>query len=498
MTLRTRLLLSLAVMALLLIYPALYGLSRLMEMSDVAQRLEGPQAEATAAVGRTRTALAELDRHQRAYIIAGDSLSRRAMWIALRSADRAVATLDRVGFGEAGDTVGHDLARLRAATTEIDSLVEAGAAAEATAAFRAVAAVYEEAGEGLVAASRTIEREGTRSLAETRAGIAATRSMIAVTAVLALLSAVGLGAWTVRAIGRPIMDLRDAMTGMAAGNFSAPDGLPYGRSDEIGDLSRSFRTMTEELARLQRLRAEFVSMASHELKNPLNVIGGYAEILDEGQFGELNPEQRQSLKAIHEQVRVLTRLVNQLLDLGRYEAGALDLQRDAVSVPDLLEGVVRSFGSLARQRGIDLCLRVSANAPPVIWGDVERLRNEVLGNLLSNAVKFTPSGGTVTVSAAADDRGLRIRVRDTGPGVPAEKVAFVFEKFYQADGPARSLGAGLGLAIARDMVVAHGGQIGVESEPGGGATFWFTIPMRTQDIPAEPGVVSIERARRAG
>jgi signal transduction histidine kinase len=129
---------------------------------------------------------------------------------------------------------------------------------------------------------------------------------------------------------------------------------------------------------------------------------------------------------------------------------------------------------------------------------VERLRNEVLGNLLSNAIKFTPAGGSVTLSAAADGRGLRVRVRDTGPGIPADKTALVFEKFYQADSPARTLGAGLGLAIARDMVIAHGGQIGVESEPGGGATFWFTIPVRVEDIPDEPGVVSIERARRAG
>jgi signal transduction histidine kinase len=497
-TLRARLLLSLALMGLLLIYPALYGLARLMEMGDVARRLEGPQAEATAAVGRTRTALAELDRHQRAYIVAGDSMSRRSMWIAVRNAEEGLTTLDRVGFGEAGSAVDDDLERLLAATTEIDSLVETGAAAQATTAFRTVAAAYDEAERGLVSASQAIEREGTRSLAETGAGIAATRSTIGVTALLALACAIGLGFWTVRAVGQPILDLRNAMAGMAGGNFSAPDGLPYERRDEIGDLSRSFRSMTEELGRLQRLRAEFVSMASHELKNPLNVIGGYAEILDEGQFGELNAEQRQSLKSIHEQVSVLSRLVNQLLDLGRYEAGALDLQRDAVSVPDLLEGVVRSFGSLARQRGIDLCVRISANAPPVVWGDVERLRNEVLGNLLSNAVKFTPAGGTVTVSAAADDRGLRVRVRDTGPGIPDEKAALVFEKFYQADGPARSLGAGLGLAIARDMIVAHGGQIGVESEPGGGATFWFTIPVRAEDIPDEPGVVSIERARRAG
>jgi signal transduction histidine kinase len=485
-------------MGLLLIYPALYGLARLMEIGDVARRLEGPQTEATAAVGRARTALAELDRHQRAYVVAGDSLSRRSMWVAVRRAQEAVATLERVGFVETAGGVDEDVGRLAAATVEIDSLVQAGAAAEATAAFRTVAPVYDEAEAGLVSVFGAIEREGARSLAETGAGITATRSTIALTVLLALASAFGLGLWTVRAVGRPILDLRNAMTGMAGGNFAVPEGLPYGRPDEIGDLSRSFRSMTEELARLQRLRAEFVSMASHELKNPLNVIGGYAEILDEGQFGELNAEQRQSLKEIHEQVSVLTRLVNQLLDLGRYEAGALDLQRDAVSVPDLLEGVVRSFRTLARQRGIDLCVRIAAHAPPVVWGDVERLRNEVLGNLLSNAIKFTPAGGSVTLSAAADGRGLRVRVRDTGPGIPADKTALVFEKFYQADAPARTLGAGLGLAIARDMVIAHGGQIGVESEPGGGATFWFTIPVRVEDIPDEPGVVSIERARRAG
>jgi CHASE3 domain sensor protein len=239
-TLRIRLLLSLSVMGLLLVYPGLYGLARLMEMGDVARRLEGPQAEATAAVGRARTALAELDRHQRAYIVAGDSVSRRSMWTAVRHAGEALGTLERVGFGEAGDAVDDDLERLLAATAEIDSLVEAGAATEATAAFRTVAAAYDEAERGLVSASRAIEREGTRSLAQIGEGIAATRSTIGVTVVLALASAIGLGLWTVGAVGRPILDLRNAMTGMAAGNFLVPDGLPYGRPDEIGDLSRSF------------------------------------------------------------------------------------------------------------------------------------------------------------------------------------------------------------------------------------------------------------------
>lgn len=498
MSLRSRLLLSLGVMGLLLIYPALHGLSRLVQIRDVAERLGGPQAEAAAAVGQARRALSELDRHQRTYIVAGDSLSRRSMWLSLQRAEAAVTTLREAGYEEPASGLAGDLRHLAAVSLRVDSLVEAGASGRATAYFQSAKAAFDETDARFEEVIRGIQQERERALIETGAHIAAAQTTVRRSALIAFCLALALGFWVVRAVSLPIRHLRSAMTDVAAGTLSAPDTLPYGRRDEIGDVCRSFRTMTAELARLQRLRAEFVSMASHELKNPLNVIGGYAEILDEGQFGELNDEQRRSLRTINDQVSVLSRLVNQLLDLGRYEAGALDLQRDAVSVPDLLGGVVRSFETLARQRGIDLSIEMAAAAPPVVWGDVERLRNEVLGNLLSNAVKFTPAGGRVTVAAAGDPRGLRIEVRDTGEGIPAEQRQLVFEKFYQGQSSARVLGAGLGLAIARDMVAAHGGEIGVDSEPGRGATFWFTVPVRADDLPADAAVVPIDRARRAG
>ena len=498
MTLRARLVMSLTVMALILIYPALYGLNRLVEIGGIAERLEGPQAEAAAAVGRARKALAELDRHQRTYIVAGDSLSRRAMWQSLERTGEALGTLRRTGYGESTAALAASLEELAAASASVDSLVEAGATGQATAYFQSTKGVFDETDVRFEEISVAIQRQSARALTEAGDHIAAAEDAVALTALLALGFAIGLGLWMVRAVSRPIADLRNAMAGVAGGDFSVPATLPYRRRDEIGDVSRSFRSMTHELAKLQRLRAEFVSMASHELKNPLNVIGGYAEILDEGQFGELNEEQRRSLRTINDQVSVLTRLVNQLLDLGRYEAGALDLQRDAVSVPDLLGGVVRSFETLARQRGIELSVEISGSAPGVVWGDVERLRNEVLGNLVSNAVKFTPSGGKVTVVASSERGSLRVEVRDTGEGIPAEEYPLVFEKFYQGQTSERALGAGLGLAIAREMVVAHGGDIGVDSEPGSGATFWFTIPVRVEDIPIESEVVPIDRARRAG
>ncbi|MGH7559230.1 MAG: sensor histidine kinase [Gemmatimonadota bacterium] len=498
MSLRVHLLLSLSVMGLLLIYPALYGLTQLVQIRDVAERLEGPQAQAAGAVGKARTALAELDRHQRAYIIAGDSLSRRSMWLSLQRAEEALGTLESIGYAEPGSDLAVSVEGLAGISARVDSLMVAGATRRATTYFQSVKQAFDETDTHLQEVSAVIQDESAQALSETGGYIAAAQSTLGRTALLALCFAIGFALWMVRSIRRPIRHLRDAMAGVASGDFSVPETLPYGRRDEIGDASRSFRSMTAELAKLQRLRAEFVSMASHELKNPLNVIGGYAEILDEGQFGELNDEQRRSLRTINDQVSVLSRLVNQLLDLGRYEAGALDLQRDAVSVPDLLEGVVRSFETLGRQRGIDLAIEIATSAPAVVWGDVDRLRNEVLGNLVSNAVKFTPGGGKVTVAAASDHRGLRVEVRDTGEGISPEHRPLVFEKFYQGQTPARALGAGLGLAIAREMVVAHGGEIGVESKPGRGATFWFTIPLRVEDFSVDSDIVPIGRARRAG
>lgn len=208
------------------------------------------------------------------------------------------------------------------------------------------------------------------------------------------------------------------------------------------------------------------------------MIGGYAEILDEGHLGAITAEQRESLRTISDQVNLLTSLVNQLLDLSRFEPGAFHLLMEEVHVHDLMAGVSMAFEALARPQEIDFVVQVDPSAPTTVTGDMDRLRNEVLGNLLSNAFKFTPRGGRIVVRASGVEGARRVEVEDSGEGIPPDQLPRVFEKYYQHRSQARSQGAGLGLAIARDIVEGHGGRIGATSEVGTGTTFWFTVPRR--------------------
>ena len=292
----------------------------------------------------------------------------------------------------------------------------------------------------------------------------------------ALVVALVLGAWTTRAVTRPIRQVQRAMAQVADGEFDVPDGLPYDREDELGGLSRSFRTMTTRLAELDRMKAEFISVASHELKTPLNVIGGYAELLDDGIYGPLEPKQHEALESIQDQTRTLTDLVNQLLDISRIEAGGFRVELMDVESAELFGAVRRMFDPLAKQKRIDFTVDIDDEYPRIMRADPDRLRNEVIGNLLSNAFKFTPEGGAIGVRAyvGTQDR-LAIDVHDTGGGIPESELVHIFEKFYQV-GEARVQGSGLGLAIAREIVEAHGGEISAESSPGRGTTFHILLP----------------------
>ena len=174
------------------------------------------------------------------------------------------------------------------------------------------------------------------------------------------------------------------------------------RVDEIGDLNRAFVSMTEQLAELNRIRAEFVSIVTHDLKTPINVLGGYAEMLQEGTYGELSEGQQDALSAMEEQAGVLLEQVNQLVDLSRYEAGAFRIDIDHLYLADFCTSLERAFEALAQQKGVRLEFDVGPQAPETIEADGDRLRNEVFGNLLANAFKFTDSGGRVSVKVRAD------------------------------------------------------------------------------------------------
>jgi signal transduction histidine kinase len=276
---------------------------------------------------------------------------------------------------------------------------------------------------------------------------------------------------------RPIIRLEDSVARVASGSFRVPDNLPHDRRDEIGSLARSFRSMTHRLAELDRMKAEFMSIATHELKTPINVISGYAELMEERVYGDVNDRQTEALRAMRDQIRSLGLLVNQLLDISRLEAGGLRLQILDVVVSDFFGRITRSFGPLAQKKQIAFAVEPEPNLPATFPGDADRLRDQVLGNLISNALKFTPEGGAVTVRARTDGSDVIIEVQDTGPGIPADKLPFIFDKFFQVGEQARSRGAGLGLAIAHEIVDAHGGHIRAVSEPGAGTTFTIELPL---------------------
>jgi len=249
------------------------------------------------------------------------------------------------------------------------------------------------------------------------------------------------------------------------------------RKDEFGRLSESYEAMANRLAQLDRLKAEFVSVASHELKTPINVILGYVELLEDGIYGKLQDQQREVCETIAAQARNLTRLVRRLLDVSRFEAGGGALECRQLNLGRFLDTLQSSFSVLAMQRSVQFQVNRAEGLPTEVRWDEDRM-SEVVGNLLSNAFKFTPRGGTVELSAEAQDHDIVIEVRDTGAGIPPEQLPRIFQKFYQADNQAKASakGTGLGLAIAKEIVEAHGGSITATSIAGQGATFRITMP----------------------
>lgn len=230
-----------------------------------------------------------------------------------------------------------------------------------------------------------------------------------------------------------------------------------------------------EAERLNRLKTEFLASISHELRTPLHTIIGFSELLAEESEGPLNEEQRRFLGHIHRDSEHLLALINDVLDFSRIEAGGLNLHTEALPLIEVISEVVNAIRPLAETKGIslltapDLNIRVSA--------DQLRLR-QVLYNLLTNAVKFTPAGGTIAVGITLpEEQSVRITVSDTGIGIADDERVHIFDKFYQVGvttGGVRE-GTGLGLAICKQLVEMHGGRIWVESQPGQGSQFHFTL-----------------------
>lgn len=234
-----------------------------------------------------------------------------------------------------------------------------------------------------------------------------------------------------------------------------------------------FRDVTEARA-VERLKDEFVSVVSHELRTPLTSIRGALGLIATGRLGELNDKGKRMVQIAVADSERLVRLINDILDIERMEAGRLEMQKTTCELGQLLRRATDGVQPLAERA--DVRIEVAGSTGNV-WCDSDRIL-QTLTNLLGNAIKFSPAGGTVWLATTRDDRTITFSVRDEGRGIPAEKLDTIFERFQQVDASdARQKGgAGLGLAIARSIVLQHGGQIWAESDGKSGSTFRFTLP----------------------
>jgi signal transduction histidine kinase/CheY-like chemotaxis protein len=254
-------------------------------------------------------------------------------------------------------------------------------------------------------------------------------------------------------------------------------GLTFDRlALSIATRERQLQEDIEKLKELERLKADFVSTVSHELRTPLTSMRGALGLLLGGAGGELSPKGRELLRIALTNTDRLIRLINDILDIEKMDAGHVQIRRDRVSLRPILESTIAGLESFARETGVRLELGEVADVE--LLGDSDRLI-QVFTNLISNAVKFSPKETAVEVTATIEGDAVRVAVRDHGPGIPAEFASRIFGRFQQAGGAAsrRSGGTGLGLSIAKGITELHGGRIGFENAPGGGSVFSVQLPI---------------------
>ncbi len=275
-----------------------------------------------------------------------------------------------------------------------------------------------------------------------------------------------------RRIVRPLQSLTAAATRMAQGDLE--QRVEVRGKDEIGVLAGAFNAMAESVARNERLRRRMVSDVAHELRTPLTNVRCYLELFEEGLLAP-DPGVLQSLR---QEADTLSRLLDDLQELALSEAGQLRLERQPAAPKDLCERAATAMQAQVKAKGLHLETHLPEGLPPVVV-DSDRI-GQVLRNLLGNALVHTPAGGRIAISARPGESSVEISVSDTGEGIPAEDLPYVFERFYRAD-PSRARatgGSGLGLTISKEIVEAHGGRIRVESELGRGAKFTFAVPTK--------------------
>jgi signal transduction histidine kinase len=343
----------------------------------------------------------------------------------------------------------------------------------------ATAADNDLTAEARALADRT-SAETSELVSANRRADASSRNLFVAVAAVSVVLALGLGLFLSWSLVTPIRRTEARLAEIAGGDFAGRLDVP--NRDELGSLAANVNRMNDELRRLygeletaSRHKSEFLANMSHELRTPLNAIIGFSQVLRQRLFGEINAKQEEYLDDVVASGNHLLSLIDDVLDLSKIEAGRIELERSAFSLSDALERSAVMVRERAAEAGIKLKLDLAPDVD-VVRADERRVR-QIVFNLLSNAVKFTPAGGNVVVATARADGEAYVSVADTGPGVAAEDRERIFEEFEQTElGARQGEGTGLGLALSRRLVELHGGRIWVESGAGGGSRFVFTLP----------------------
>jgi signal transduction histidine kinase len=291
------------------------------------------------------------------------------------------------------------------------------------------------------------------------------------------------GIYLARSIARPVREVANAATRLADGHLE--ERLKEGGPGEVGELTHAFNAMAEKLERnrdeleaqnqqlreSERMKSELVSIVSHELRTPLASVLGFTSLLLTRDFDD--ETRHRYLGIVDAQARRLGSLIDDFLDARRLEQGKLELLREPIDVAGLLREQAELFAGQSERHRVDVAL---PTGPLAVRGDRDRLA-QVVGNLLSNAIKYSPEGGRVELVAERENGTVRVEVRDEGVGIPQEQQSQIFSRFFRGDAAASGIaGTGLGLAVSREIVEAHGGRIGFTSAEREGSTFWLELP----------------------
>jgi two-component system sensor histidine kinase GlrK len=298
-------------------------------------------------------------------------------------------------------------------------------------------------------------------------------------ALLTLVACIFISIITTRSINRSLKRLKKRTRDLASGKFEKIDDIVS--PPEIRELADDFNRMSLKLKELDELKMDFISHVSHELRTPLTAIREASAMLLDDRFKKSPEQQGELLKITHEECERLIEAVNKILDLSKIESGMMDYRFEKDNVIPLVQKTVLKLVPIAHSKGIDLVLNPVPELPDVLI-DGERIGN-VLENLIGNALKYTQADGEVSINISHiknnKDDYILVSVIDNGPGIAVNNQDSIFEKFRRGDSVEGIVkGTGLGLSIARHIITEHGGNIWVESEPGKGSIFSFTLPVQ--------------------